>query len=56
VRIIRFIDQYGNERLGTDLAAGTAEVLDRRLFGELPRSGRRIGVGKLLAPIAPPIS
>jgi 2-keto-4-pentenoate hydratase/2-oxohepta-3-ene-1,7-dioic acid hydratase in catechol pathway len=54
VRIIRFIDRYGDERLGTDLVEGTAEVLDGRLFGELSRSGRRIGVSKLLAPISPP--
>jgi 2-keto-4-pentenoate hydratase/2-oxohepta-3-ene-1,7-dioic acid hydratase in catechol pathway len=54
VRIIRFIDRYGDERLGTDLVAGSAEVLEGRLFGELSRSGRRIGISKLLAPISPP--
>lgn len=54
MRIIRFIDQYGAERLGTDAVSGTAEVLDGQLFAELSRSGRRVGISKLLAPVSPP--
>jgi 2-keto-4-pentenoate hydratase/2-oxohepta-3-ene-1,7-dioic acid hydratase in catechol pathway len=54
VKIIRFLDQNGHERLGTDPVADTAEVLEGELFGELSRSGRRVGVAELLAPISPP--
>src|SRR5512144_2688013 len=44
VKIIRFLDRHGHERLGTDLVADTAEVLEGELFAELSRSGRRVGV------------
>jgi Rv2993c-like, N-terminal len=53
MRIIRFIDGHGRECLGTDLAAETAELLAGDLFGELQRTGQRVGVERLLAPISP---
>ena len=53
MRIIRFIDGYGREHLGTDLAGETAEVLAGDVFGELQRTGQRVEVREEFRPILP---
>ena len=54
MRIIRFVDDAGKQRLGTNLDNGTAELVSGDLFDEIEATGRRLPVRRLLAPIAPP--
>jgi 2-keto-4-pentenoate hydratase/2-oxohepta-3-ene-1,7-dioic acid hydratase in catechol pathway len=54
MKIVRFLDNEGQERLGRNPQDGTAELLAGDLFGELKPLGRRAGIGTLLAPISPP--
>ena len=54
MRIIRFIDENGQERLGTDTIDNTAELLDGNLFGTLRPLGQRSEIRTLLAPVSPP--
>lgn len=51
MRIIRFLDAEGTERLGVDGGTGEAEILEGELFGTLRATGRHVAVGKLLAPL-----
>jgi 2-keto-4-pentenoate hydratase/2-oxohepta-3-ene-1,7-dioic acid hydratase in catechol pathway len=53
MRIIRFLDKYGNIRLGHNFADGKAILLEGEIFEELLDSGHRIKVAKLLAPVQP---
>lgn len=54
MKIIRFVDREGREQLGTHFDNGSAELLAGSLFGKLRKTGRRVAVGTLLAPISPP--
>lgn len=54
MKIVRFIDENGRERLGRDPIDGTAEPLDGNLFGPLKPLGRRSEIRSLLAPVSPP--
>ncbi|MFQ5773136.1 MAG: fumarylacetoacetate hydrolase family protein [Kiloniellaceae bacterium] len=54
MRIIRFVDEAGQTRLGEDLGDGIAELLDGDPFTEMRPSGRRAAARALLAPVAPP--
>jgi 2-keto-4-pentenoate hydratase/2-oxohepta-3-ene-1,7-dioic acid hydratase in catechol pathway len=53
MKIIRYLDSKGAERLGALNADGAAEELEGALFGELNPTGRPAEVRKLLAPLAP---
>jgi len=53
MKIVRFIDQQGHERLGRDPDAGTAELLEGDLFGDLRGLGERVAIQRLLAPLSP---
>jgi 2-keto-4-pentenoate hydratase/2-oxohepta-3-ene-1,7-dioic acid hydratase in catechol pathway len=53
VRIIRFIDDKGNEQLGSDRGDGSADVLAGSLFEGLSLCGETVLVGKLLSPLRP---
>jgi len=53
MKIIRFIDEFKNEHLGTNYQDGTAELLDGNLYEELTPTGKQIAVRSLLAPIEP---
>ncbi len=53
MRIIRFLDEYGDIRLGHDFADGKAILLEGEMFEELQDSGHRIRAAKLLAPLQP---
>ena len=55
MRIIRFLDEYGNIRLGHGFADGKAILLEGEIFKELHDSGNKIKVAKLLAPLQPPV-
>lgn len=53
MRIIRFLDEHGNIRMGHDFADGNAILLEGDMFKSLQDSGQRKKVHKLLAPIQP---
>jgi len=54
MKIVRFIDDKGVERLGRDPRDGTAEILDGSLSGGLRPTGRHGSIRKLLAPVNAP--
>lgn len=54
MRIIRFVDEQGQTRLGEESGPGQAAVLRGELFGRLEQSGQTVAVKKLLAPVVPP--
>lgn len=54
MRIVRFLDNDGNVRLGHDFSNGEASLLEGEMFGVLHDSGQRVKVHKLLAPVLPP--
>ncbi|MDJ0863047.1 MAG: fumarylacetoacetate hydrolase family protein [Gammaproteobacteria bacterium] len=53
MRIIRFLDTDGVEQLGVPDGTHTAERLQGDLYQGLVRTGTRIGVDTLLAPVCP---
>ena len=53
MRIVRFIDLEGLERLGEDARDGTAVILEGSLLGGLRRTNQRARIVRLLAPIVP---
>lgn len=53
MKIIRFLDDSRNERLGAGYRDGSAELLDGGLFDGPVPTGRRAVVDALLAPVAP---
>ncbi|MCP4755335.1 MAG: fumarylacetoacetate hydrolase family protein [Proteobacteria bacterium] len=53
MRIIRFLNEHGQECLGSDYENGSATVLEGQLYGELKKTGDRIPVKKLLSPVVP---
>jgi len=53
MRVIRFLDSSGNERLGQNFNQGQAEMLDGNLFGKLTATGQLCEVKKILAPLTP---
>lgn len=53
MRIVRFLDTQGRERLGLDPHAGSAELLEGDLLGVLRPAGERVRVGRTLAPLLP---
>ncbi|MBM3280166.1 MAG: fumarylacetoacetate hydrolase family protein [Candidatus Handelsmanbacteria bacterium] len=54
MRIIRFVDEQGQTRLGEETSPGQAALLNGDLFGVLEKSGQTALVRKLLAPVVPP--
>jgi 2-keto-4-pentenoate hydratase/2-oxohepta-3-ene-1,7-dioic acid hydratase in catechol pathway len=54
MRIIRFLDEKGQTRLGHDYRAGAAALLEGALFQTLKDSGQLQKVAKLLVPVQPP--
>lgn len=54
MRIIRFLDDRGNERLGQWLDESTAAPIEGDLFGEYEATDDKVSLGKLLAPVKPP--
>ena len=54
MRIIRFIDEAGQQRYGKDFANGEARLLDGELITGLVETDKIVKVQKLLAPVAPP--
>jgi len=55
MRIIRFIDEAGQQRYGKDFANGEARLLDGELITGLVETDKIVKVQKLLAPVAPPV-
>ena len=53
MRIIRFLDEYGNTRLGHDFADGEAILLEGDMFKSLQDTRQRKKVHKLLTPVQP---
>jgi 2-keto-4-pentenoate hydratase/2-oxohepta-3-ene-1,7-dioic acid hydratase in catechol pathway len=53
MRIIRFLDEYGDTRLGHGFGDGEASLLAGDMFKSLQDTGERIKVHKLLAPVQP---
>ena len=53
MRIIRFIDEQGNTRLGEETQEGSARILTGDLYGQLKATDETAAVAKLLAPIEP---
>jgi 2-keto-4-pentenoate hydratase/2-oxohepta-3-ene-1,7-dioic acid hydratase in catechol pathway len=53
MKIIRFLDDEGIERLGSLQPDGTAETLLGSIFGSLEPTGETAKISKLLAPIVP---
>lgn len=53
MKIIRFLDDAGEERLGRLRDDGSATLLEGELFGPLGDTGRAATVAKLLAPLEP---
>jgi 2-keto-4-pentenoate hydratase/2-oxohepta-3-ene-1,7-dioic acid hydratase in catechol pathway len=54
MRIIRFLDEQGQEQFGQEVGAARARVLSGNLFGTLKATGQIAAVAKLLAPVSPP--
>lgn len=54
MRIVRFLDENGSERYGHDFHDGRAELLEGDLFLGFGKTGARVAVRKLLAPLNPP--
>ncbi len=54
MRVIRFIDEAGQERLGANPQGNTAELLDGSIAEGLVPTGQSVKVRSLLAPIVPP--
>ena len=54
MKIIRFIDENGTQRIGSDLSDGTAEIMKGDLFDSLRLSGQKVSILKLLTPVSPP--
>ena len=44
MKIVRFVDNEGQERLGRNAKGDTAELLEGDLFGELKPLGQRAGI------------
>jgi len=53
MRVTRFIDSSGKERLGQNFNQGQAEMLEGNLFGKLTATGQLCEVKKILAPLTP---
>ncbi len=53
MKIIRFLNEQGEESLGCNFENDSAEMLKGSLFTSLENSGERVGVKKLLAPVSP---
>lgn len=53
MRIIRFLDDAGQERLGRQQDDGSATLLEGELFGQLRDTGQAANMAKLLAPLVP---
>ena len=53
MKIIRYLDQSGNEALGNLRDDGTTTRLAGELFGELSDTSEKADVAKLLTPVAP---
>jgi 2-keto-4-pentenoate hydratase/2-oxohepta-3-ene-1,7-dioic acid hydratase in catechol pathway len=53
MRIIRFLDEYGNTRLGHDLLDGEATLLEGDMYTVLQDTEQRKKIHKLLAPVEP---
>ncbi len=53
MRIIRFIDNQGEEHLGLGQGDGTAALLDGELYGSLRPTGQSVEMRKVLAPVSP---
>jgi len=53
MKIIRFLDEVGHERIGLLQVDGSAEVVVGDVFGDLKRTGESATISKLLAPIVP---
>ena len=53
MRIIRFIDEQGNTRLGEETQEGSARILTGDLYDQLKATDETAAVAKLLAPIEP---
>ena len=53
MKIIRFLDDAGQEQLGRLQDDGSATLLEGELLGELRDTGRPATVAKLLAPLEP---
>ena len=53
MRIIRFLDDNGQEQLGEEDTGGSATLLSGDLYAGLTPTGSRANVGKLLAPVVP---
>lgn len=54
MRIVRFVDDTGETRIGQDLADGTADLIEGDLFGDFATTGRQAPITTLLAPLSPP--
>jgi 2-keto-4-pentenoate hydratase/2-oxohepta-3-ene-1,7-dioic acid hydratase in catechol pathway len=55
MRIIRFLDENGEERYGHHFQNDMATLLEGQLFDKLKDTGRQIRVKKLLAPLQPSV-
>ncbi len=53
MKIVRFLDAHQEEQLGCDYRDGSAERLSGTLYDGLTRTGERMAVRSLLAPVAP---
>ena len=53
MRIIRFLDEYGDTQLGHGFGDGEVSLLAGDMFKSLQDTGERIKVHKLLAPVQP---
>ena len=54
MRIIRFLDEQGEQHYGQDAGANQARILSGDLYSGLELTGQSTAVVKLLAPVAPP--
>ncbi len=54
MKIARFVDGEGCERLGEPVAEDRARVIEGDLFGEYVLTDREIGIVRLLPPVEPP--
>lgn len=53
MQIIRFLDNNGNVRLGTDVSDTSAEKVTGCLFEDLKKTGERIKISSILPPLDP---